>query len=53
VLGAGAILLDKFLLVSNLLLYGGIAFLIGASIWNSWPKRLGGCSACVQAEPKH
>lgn len=53
VFGAGAILLDKFLLVSNLLLYGGIAFLIGASIWNSWPKRLGGCSACVQAEPKH
>lgn len=50
-LGSGAILLGKFLLMSNALLYSGIAFLIGASIWNSWPKRSGGCSACVQAEP--
>jgi len=51
VLGSGAILLGKFLFVSDVLLYSGIAFLIGASIWNSWPKRSGGCSACVQAEP--
>ena len=50
-LGSGAILLGKFLFVSDVLLYNGIAFLIGASIWNSWPKRSGGCSACVQAEP--
>lgn len=50
-LGAGAILLGKFLFVSDVLLYSGIAFLIWASIWNSWPKRSsGGCSACAQAE---
>ncbi|WP_157471684.1 hypothetical protein [Desulfuromonas sp. DDH964] len=48
-LGAGAILLSKFLFASDLLLYGGIAFLIGASIWNSWPKRSGECPACIQA----
>lgn len=48
-LGSGAILLGKFLLESEVLLYGGIVFLIGASIWNSWPKRRG-CSACAQAD---
>ena len=33
------ILFGKFSLESNALMYGGLGFLIAASIWNSWPRR--------------
>jgi hypothetical protein len=37
---AGVLLLvGKFVLGWNVLVYGGLASLIGASLWNSWPKR--------------
>jgi hypothetical protein len=38
--GSGAallVVLGKFVLDSNVLLYGGIAALVAASLWNSWP----------------
>ena len=38
-LGAAAlIVIGKFVIVSNLALYSGTALLMGASIWNAWPK---------------
>ncbi len=49
VVAAGVVLAGKFLLDSDPVLYGGIALLIGASIWNTWQKRhkKPSCSACV------
>jgi hypothetical protein len=37
---AMALVLGKFVLDSNVAVYGGIAALVGSSLWNSWPKRL-------------
>ena len=50
------ILLGKFVFVSVAALYSGIALLLGASIWNAWPrkrtdlKHVGACPACAPAE---
>jgi len=55
VLGTAAalmILTGKFIFASEGALYGGIAILMGASLWNSWPMRKTGgsvCPACVLA----
>lgn len=37
ILAAGVILLGKFSLASNPVLYAGLGLLILASVWNSWP----------------
>ena len=37
ILAAGFILLGKFYLASNPVLYAGLGLLILASVWNSWP----------------
>ncbi len=39
VLAAVLLLAGKFVLDSDIAVYGGIASLIGASLWNSWPKK--------------
>jgi hypothetical protein len=39
ILAAVLLLVGKFVLDSDLAVYGGIASLIGASLWNSWPKK--------------
>ncbi len=36
---AALLLLGKFVLDSNAAVYAGIASLVGASLWNSWPAR--------------
>jgi hypothetical protein len=38
--GAAAVglVLGKFVLDSHLVVYGAIAALVGASLWNSWPR---------------
>jgi hypothetical protein len=38
ILAAVAFVLGKFVLDANVAIYGGLAGLIGASLWNSWPK---------------
>ncbi len=57
VVGGGVLLAGKFGLQNDGMMYAGIVFLIGASIWNAWPKRSGTCPACAPAgqggrEPK-
>ena len=51
---AGAVILGgKFYLESNPITYAGIGFLIGASVWNSWPRPatvVAFCPSCVPAE---
>jgi hypothetical protein len=49
-LGGAILLVGKFGYDSQPAMYGGIVLLIGASIWNAWPKRRPGpCPACVPA----
>jgi hypothetical protein len=56
-LGSGAaviVIVGKFVLASDLAMYGGIALLMSASLWNAWPPRAtksGSCPACVPAGP--
>jgi hypothetical protein len=40
VVAALALVCAKFILDSNITVYGAIAALVGASLWNSWPRRL-------------
>ena len=39
VVASVAIIAGKFVMDSNLVVYGGLAALIGASVWNTWPSR--------------
>ncbi|HJT77387.1 MAG TPA: hypothetical protein VJ739_09325, partial [Gemmataceae bacterium] len=39
ILAALAFVLGKFVLDSNVAVYGGFAGLIGGSLWNSWPRK--------------
>ncbi len=56
IVGTGAaplILAGKFALAWNPLTYAGVAILIGASVWNVWPRKAGAvatCDACVAGE---
>lgn len=48
------VVVGKFVFNSDLVMYGGIAILMGASLWNSWPRRRsnsGSCPACVPTGP--
>lgn len=42
VLVAGKFFVDPNTATSNAMIYGGIASLVGASVWNSWPTRRAG-----------
>ncbi len=46
---AAAILVGKFAFESDTAVYGGVAALVAASVWNGWPRRtkIGACPACV------
>ncbi len=47
-------LLGKFAASSDLLLYTGLALLVGASLWHAWPRRAasaGSCSQCATQTP--
>jgi len=50
VLAVSLILTSKFGLPSGPLLYAGLAVLVGASLWNAWPRQTaitGACAACA------
>jgi mercuric ion transport protein len=48
---AVVVIVGKFLFESDPAMYGGIALLIGASVWNTWPRRKtnSSCPACAGA----
>ncbi len=50
VAGSGTILLGNFSFASIAMQNVGVAALVGASIWNSWPRSKNKCPACVQVE---
>lgn len=50
---AAIVLAGKFGFESDAAMYVGLAILVGASLWNTWPrKQVISCSACVRAEVK-
>ncbi len=49
-LGSGTILLGNFAFASLGMQNAGVVALVGASIWNSWPRSKSRCPACVQVE---
>jgi hypothetical protein len=54
ILSAMTMVIGKFVLESDSIMYGGIALLVAASLWNSWSQRKtqsGSCAACVSAGP--
>lgn len=51
VVAAALVIVGKFALASDPVLYAGIALLIGTSIWNTWPKqKTTSCPACTGEE---
>jgi len=48
VVAASVIVVGKFWLELDLVLYGGVTLLVAASVWNAWPRKKGptNCSAC-------
>jgi len=48
---AGLVLLGKFAIESDLVMYGGIGLLLAASIWNSLPRHLTKSSSCLSCAP--
>lgn len=51
-LSAVAVIVGKFVFESDSAMYSGIALLVGASIWNTWPERKSvlSCPACAGGE---
>lgn len=48
-LGAIAVLLSKFVLMSSGVLYAGFALILGASLWNVRPRKARECRRCDSA----
>jgi hypothetical protein len=48
IVAAVGLFVGKFVVDSNVAVYGGIAALVCASIWNAWPTRL---KTCVPSAP--
>ena len=54
IMAAAVVLIGKFHFDSDAAIYLGVALLVGASLWNTWPRRhpAASCPACVNsAEP--
>jgi len=49
-LGATVIVLGNFVYPAGSVQNSGVALLIGASIWNSWPRKARTCPTCIQGE---
>jgi mercuric ion transport protein len=47
--GSAAVLVGKFLLASNPVMYGGVGLLMVATVWNAWPRptNTAVCSSCA------
>ena len=50
VVASAAILVGKFLLESNPIMYTGVGVLVVASAWNAWPRRLK-AAVCPSYDP--
>lgn len=51
VLGAAAVLVGKFVLELSFLFYAGLSLLVGASLWNTWPRKESKIASCCECAP--
>lgn len=51
VAAAGAIILGRFVLQSDVWFYVGVGLLIVASMWNAWPRRRAAAAVCPSCVP--
>ena len=51
---SAAVLLGKFFLESNPVMYSGVGLLVVASAWNAWPRRMDRpvCNSCAKGAPQ-
>jgi mercuric ion transport protein len=49
--GSAAVVIGKFYLESNPIMYGGVGFLVVASVWNAWPRRHISLTMCPGCAP--
>jgi hypothetical protein len=50
VVGAGIVLMGKFGMDSDALMYLGLGILVGASLWNTWPRKTSSsCESCASS----
>lgn len=52
ILASAIVLLGKFSMESNAVMYSGLAVLVIAYVWNTWPRRFaaGRCPQCVPSD---
>ena len=50
-IAAAAVLLGKFLWESNPTIYSAVGLLVGASLWNAWPRRLASSQVISSGAP--
>ena len=51
VVAVGLIMIEKWWLASPALLVVGLALLVGASLWNAWPRQATALDACAACAP--
>lgn len=51
VFSSASVLFGKFMVESDLLFYSGLAFLAGASLWNTWPRKESKAASCCECTP--
>lgn len=51
VVAAAVLLVGKFYFESDGAMFSGVGLLMGASFWNSWPRKLAASAACSACEP--
>ena len=51
VVAASVILIGKFIVDLDAAVYGGIALLVAASVWNTWPQTVAESVACPKCAP--
>jgi mercuric ion transport protein len=50
VAGSAAVLIGKFQLQVNIMMYSGIGILVAASVWNAWPRRVIESCSCQDSQ---
>ncbi len=50
VLASATVMVGKFTVESNLLMYSGLTALVAASVWNAWPQKKRAC--CIEPQQR-
>ncbi len=52
VAGSAAVLIGKFQLQVDIMMYSGIGILVAASVWNAWPRRVVESCSCQDSQER-